>query len=114
MDFQLYVLLSYFNNLTHRTKIKECFSNRLKIEYGVPQGSILSPLLFNINSIDMFYEFEDYADDTTPYACASVINTVTSKLQITASKLFIWFHNNPTLKKATFFKFQNYKKDYFC
>ena len=47
----------------------------------------------------MFYECEDsdienYADDTTPYACASDINTVISELQITASKLFTWFDNN--------------------
>ena len=65
----LKLIFSYFSNRTHRTKIKECFSNRLKIEYGVPQGSVLSPLLFNINSIDMFYKCEDsdiesYADDT--------------------------------------------------
>ena len=65
----LKLIFSYFSNRTHRNKIKECFSNRLKIEYGVPQGSVLSPLLFNINSIDMFYKCEDsdienYADDT--------------------------------------------------
>ena len=95
----LKLMFSYFSNRTYRTKIKECFNNRLKIEYGVPQGSILGPLLFNINSIDMFYECEDsdienYADDLTPYACASDINTVISELQVTASKLFTWFDNN--------------------
>ena len=41
----------------------------------------------------MFHEcehadIENCADDTTPYACASDINTVISELQITASKLF--------------------------
>ena len=71
LSFKL--IFPYFSDRTHRTKIKKCLSNRLKIEYGVPQGSILGPLLFNINSIDMFYECEDsdiesYADDTTPYA----------------------------------------------
>ena len=76
LSFKL--IFSYLSNRTHRIKIKECFSNRLKIEYGVPQGSILGPLLFNINSIDMFYECEDsdienYADDTTPYACAPIL-----------------------------------------
>ena len=47
----------------------------------------------------MFYECEDsdienYAEDTTPYACASDINRVISELQITANKLFTWFNNN--------------------
>ena len=67
----LKLILSYFSNRTHRIKLKECFRNRLKNEYGVQQGSILGPLLSNINSIDMLYECEDsdienYADDTTP------------------------------------------------
>ena len=62
----------YLSNLTHRTKIKEWFSERTRIEHGVPQGSILGPLLFNIDLIDLFYECEEtniasYADDTTQY-----------------------------------------------
>ena len=89
----LKIIVSYFSNRTNRTKIKECFSNRLKIKCSVPQGSIPSPLFFNINSIDMFYicedsDIENYADDKTPCACASNINTVISELHITTSKLF--------------------------
>ena len=86
----LKLIFSYFSNRTHNTKIKESFTNRVKIEYGIPEGSILGPLLFDINSHDMLYECEDsdienYADDTTPYAFASDINTVISELQITAA-----------------------------
>ena len=92
-------IFSYFSNRTNRTKIKEYFSNILKIEYGVPHGSILGQLLFNINSIDIFYEceesdIENYADGTTPNARASNIDAVISELQITASKLFTLFNNN--------------------
>ena len=119
----LQLIFSYFGNHTHRTKIKECFSKRSKIEYGVPQVSILGPLLFNINLIDMFYKCEDsdienYADDTTPYACACDINTVISELQITACKLFIWFDNNHMKanpeKCQLFLSSKTLKKAYFC
>ena len=80
------MIFSYLNNLknrTHGTKINECFSERSRIEHGVPQGSILGPLLFNIDLIDLFYECEEtkiasYADDTTPYSCARDTQTVIS------------------------------------
>ena len=69
------MIFSYLSNRTHRIKINECFCVRSRIEHGVPQGSVLDPLLFNIDLIDLFFECEErniagYADDTTPYSCA--------------------------------------------
>ena len=69
------MILSYLNNRTHRTRINECFSERSRIEHSVPQASILGPLLFNIDLVDLFHECEEsniasYADDTTSYSCA--------------------------------------------
>ena len=52
------MIFSYLNNRTHRTQINECFSERSRIEYGVSLGSILGPLLFNIDLFDLFYECE--------------------------------------------------------
>ena len=80
------LIFSYLNNRTHRTKINKCFSERSRIEHGVPQGSILGPLLFNIDLIDLFYECEEsniasYADDTTPYSCVRDTQTVISELK---------------------------------
>ena len=46
--------------------------------------------------IDPFYECEDsnvgsYADDTTPYSCATDIPSVALELQASATNLFRWF-----------------------
>ena len=69
------MIFSYLSNRTHRAKTNECFSERSRIEHGVPQVSLLDPLLFDIDLIDFFYECEEssipsHADGTTPYSCA--------------------------------------------
>ena len=82
----LNIISSYLKHRTQRTKINDCFSARSNIEYGVLQDSVLGPLRFNVNMIDLFCECEEnyianYADDTTPYSCGTDIPTVISELQ---------------------------------
>ena len=69
----LKLIHSYLSNRKQRVKVNDRYSSWSEILFGVPQGSILGPFLFNI-SYAMFYFLEDfdianYADDTTPY-CA--------------------------------------------
>ena len=49
--------------------------------------------------INLFYECEDsnvtsYANDTTPYSCATDIPSVELEVQSSATKLFLWFKND--------------------
>ena len=73
-DDSLNFICNYLVDREQRVKINSSFSTWSKIENGLPQGSIPGPLLFNINTLDMFFEQKDvnfaaYADDNTPYIC---------------------------------------------
>ena len=50
----LNLVYDYLSNRKQRVKINETFSCWKNIEYGVSQGSILGPLLFNIHLCDIY------------------------------------------------------------
>ena len=82
----LQMLQSYLSSRKQRTKINDAYSKYCGILFGVPQGSKLGPLLFNIYICDMFYGINDcdivrYADDNTPYASRSNLDAVINKLE---------------------------------
>ena len=69
------------------------------IKFGVPQGSILGPLLFNIfiNDIFLFLEntkIANYADDNTPYAIEQSLEQLIETLEHDTSILINWFEIN--------------------
>lgn len=95
----LRLIHSYLTGRKQRVKINNSFSTLLDILFGVPQGSILGPLLFNVFLIDLFLitietDIASYADDNTPYTYGSDKNQVVEDLEKTAERMFIWFAEN--------------------
>ena len=98
-DSALHILLSYLSDRRQRTKINSSFSDWEELLCGVPQGSVLGPLLFNIYINDMFFQFVDahvcnFADDTTLTACSVKIEDLLHELEDNTLSAIIWFENN--------------------
>ena len=92
-------MLSYSKNRSQRVNINSSFSIWEEIAAGVPQGSILGPLLFNIFLNDIFY-FENraflsnYADVNVLYVFGSNLERVKQNSSQDLLKLLKWFHEN--------------------
>ena len=81
-----------------RIKINDIYSSWSEILFGVPQGSILCPFLFNIFICDFFMflpkdGIANYADDDTPYSTGSRIHNIISDLEQASDILSKWFHD---------------------
>ena len=92
-------IYNYLSKRNQRTKIKSSYSAYREIKTGVPQGSILGPLLFNIFMNDIFLfvdntKVTNYADDNTPYAIESSVEQLLVILENETSTLLEWFHWN--------------------
>ena len=95
----LKLINSYLSNRKQRTKIDSSFSSWAEIILGVPQGSILGPLLFNIYINDIFFfiiesDIANYADDNTLYTSSRYCEETILKLEKDANILIKWFKDN--------------------
>ena len=95
----LKLINDYLSNRWQRPKINKSFSSWAELVQGVPQGSVLGPLLFNIYLNDLFYLAEstevcNFADDTTFFACDKDLKTLISRLEHDSHLAIEWFESN--------------------
>ena len=99
----LKLIYSYLKGRKQRgVKINGDYSTWKDILNGVPQGSVLGPLLFNLFINDLFYfvknsDVHNYADDNILSFSDSSINKIISKLESDISILDTWFTNSGLL-----------------
>ena len=93
------LLESYLSSRKQQIKINGILSSWSDIQKGVPQGSILGPLLFNVFINDIFYFVKkgtlyNYADDNTLSYGHPDFNVLTSVLESESNVLINWFKVN--------------------
>ena len=95
----LILIYDYLKGRMQRTKVNGQYSSWREILSGVPQGSILGPLLFNIFINDIFFflrntKIANFADDNTPYCVEKDIMTLLKSLESDTHILLNWFRFN--------------------
>ena len=93
------LIASYLFQRKQRVKIGNVKSGWGEIGKGVPQGSILGPLIFNIFLNDLFYfvkqgSMYNYADDNSVSVSHRELNILTRQLQTEAEVTIQWFADN--------------------
>ena len=93
------LLASYLSKRHQRVKLGDKASSWLEILKGVPQGSILGPLIFNIFINDIYYfltkcTMYNYADDNTLSFIHRQLAVLKSVVESESEIALEWFDNN--------------------
>ena len=92
-------LISYLVDRRQRVKVTGFASNNVTINKGVPQGSVLGPLLFNIFINELFFldidsQIANYADDNHIYNKNSCVISLQNSLLHDTTSTIDWLEEN--------------------
>ncbi|KAL9982072.1 hypothetical protein ACROYT_G010864 [Oculina patagonica] len=92
-------LKDYLRNRKQFTVMNGKKSDYAQVTYGIPQGSVLGPTLFNLYTSDLpdsvtSGEVYMYADDTSIYCVGNTIDHVTTLLNDALNELLLWCRVN--------------------
>jgi len=109
---------SYLQNRRQTTLINQKISGKNDMVLGVPQGSVLGPLLFllyinDISAISKTLQFHLFADDTNILYSNKCLKSLEKKMNDELKKLYEWLITNKltlNIKKSNFVIFSSLRK----